>query len=90
VPLRRHDQDNGLVGSMGRGGACGGNAAMESFFALLQKASSTANAGRLEKNYGWRSAPGSNAPTTADAGNGAWDDDTHRIRETLNPAAIAA
>jgi transposase InsO family protein len=29
-------QDNGLVGSMGRVGACGDNAAMESFFALLQ------------------------------------------------------
>ena len=31
--LARH----GLVGSMGRVGACGDNAAMESFFALLQK-----------------------------------------------------
>jgi putative transposase len=31
--LHRH----GLVGSMGRVGACGDNAAMESFFALLQK-----------------------------------------------------
>jgi putative transposase len=30
--LRRH----GLTGSMGRVGACGDNAAMESFFALLQ------------------------------------------------------
>lgn len=29
--------DSGLVGSMGRVGACGDNAAMESFFALLQK-----------------------------------------------------
>src|SRR5258708_17349269 len=28
---------NGLVGSMGRVGACGDNAAMESFFSLLQK-----------------------------------------------------
>ncbi|WP_130334711.1 IS3 family transposase [Micromonospora kangleipakensis] len=28
---------NGLVGSMGRVGACGDNAAMESFFALLQR-----------------------------------------------------
>jgi putative transposase len=28
---------NGLTGSMGRVGACGDNAAMESFFALLQK-----------------------------------------------------
>lgn len=31
--LKRH----GLTGSMGRVGACGDNAAMESFFALLQK-----------------------------------------------------
>jgi transposase InsO family protein len=29
--------NNGLTGSMGRVGACGDNAAMESFFALLQK-----------------------------------------------------
>jgi transposase InsO family protein len=29
--------DNGLLGSMGRVGACADNAAMESFFALLQK-----------------------------------------------------
>lgn len=28
-------RDAGLTGSMGRVGACGGNAAMESFFALL-------------------------------------------------------
>ena len=28
---------SGLVGSMGRVGACGDNAAMESFFALLQR-----------------------------------------------------
>ncbi len=30
-------RNHGLVGSMGRVGACGDNAAMESFFALLQK-----------------------------------------------------
>ena len=30
-------KNNGLVGSMGWVGACGDNAAMESFFALLQK-----------------------------------------------------
>jgi putative transposase len=33
--------------------------------------SSTGSAGRLEKNYGWRSSPGSNGPTTAGAGNAA-------------------
>jgi len=30
-------KNNGLVGSMGRVGACGHNAARESFFALLQR-----------------------------------------------------
>ena len=30
-------RDNNLTGSMGRVGACGDNAAMESFFSLLQK-----------------------------------------------------
>jgi putative transposase len=30
-------KNNGLVGSMGRVGACGDNAAMESCFALLQR-----------------------------------------------------
>jgi putative transposase len=30
-------RENNLIGSMGRVGACGDNAAMESFFALLQK-----------------------------------------------------
>jgi putative transposase len=30
-------RSDGLTGSMGRVGACGDNAAMESFFALLQK-----------------------------------------------------
>jgi putative transposase len=30
-------KNNGITGSMGRVGACGDNAGMESFFALLQK-----------------------------------------------------
>jgi transposase InsO family protein len=30
-------KNNNLIGSMGRVGACGDNAAIESFFALLQK-----------------------------------------------------
>jgi transposase InsO family protein len=33
----REPANNGLIGSMGRVGACGDNAAMESFFALPQK-----------------------------------------------------
>ena len=40
--LRRIADRHGLHGSMGRVGACGDNAAMESFFALLQRTSSTA------------------------------------------------
>ncbi|OLZ43463.1 transposase, partial [Amycolatopsis coloradensis] len=36
-PYRRLLRNNGLIGSMGRVGACGDNAAMESFFSLLQK-----------------------------------------------------
>jgi putative transposase len=35
--FRRVLRNNNLVGSMGRVGACGDNAAMESFFSLLQK-----------------------------------------------------
>lgn len=46
---------NGLRGSMGRAGACGDNAAMESFFALLQKNILTVNDGRPASNYGWQS-----------------------------------
>jgi hypothetical protein len=64
-------KNNGLLGSIGRVGACGDNAAMESFFSLLQKNVLTANAGGPDKNCGWRSSPGSNAPTTADVGNDA-------------------
>ena len=37
VAVDRTLQDHGLADSMGRVGACGDNAAMESFFALLQK-----------------------------------------------------
>ena len=59
--LGRHD----MVGSMGRVGAAGDNAAMESFFSLLQRTSWTAAAGTPERNYGSRSSPGSSAPTTA-------------------------
>jgi putative transposase len=45
-------KNNGLCGSMGRVGACGDNAAMESFFALRQKNVSTGNDGPPAKNYG--------------------------------------
>jgi transposase InsO family protein len=46
---------NGLRGSMGRVGACGDNAAMESFFALLQRNVLDGNGGPLAPNYDWRS-----------------------------------
>ncbi len=62
--LARHD----LVGSMGRVGAAGDNAAMESFFALLQK-------NVLDRPPGGsRSSPGSSGPTTDAGGRNAWPD----------------
>jgi transposase InsO family protein len=45
-------KNNNLVGSMRRVGSCGDNAAMEPFFALLQKMFLTASDGRVKKNYG--------------------------------------
>jgi transposase InsO family protein len=63
--LTRHQ----MVGSMGQVGSAGDNAVMESFFALLQRTSSTANAGTPETSSGSRSSPGSSAPTTGDAAN---------------------
>lgn len=47
--------DAGLHGSMGRVGACADNAAMESFFSLLRRTSSTARDGPLERSCGSRS-----------------------------------
>ena len=64
----------GLVGSMGRVGAAGDNAAMESFFALRQTTSWTNAAGRHETSCASRSSPGPDAPTTADADKPASDD----------------
>ena len=61
--LRRH----GLTGSMGRVGACGDNAAMESFFALLQKNVLDRQRWSTGSSCAWRSSPGSSGPTTADA-----------------------
>ena len=63
--LGRH----GLVGSMGRTGAACDNAAMESFFALLQKNVLNQRTWTTRRNCASRSSPGSNAPTTADADN---------------------
>ncbi len=54
-----------MTGSMGRVGACGDNAAMESFFALLQKNVQAAGPGPPATSSGSRSSPALNAPTTA-------------------------
>jgi len=56
---------NGLIGSKGRVGACGDNAAMESFFSLLQKNVLDRRYWHAQTNCAWRSSPGSKAPTTA-------------------------
>ncbi|MDR7319883.1 transposase InsO family protein [Catenuloplanes niger] len=46
---------NGSVGSMGRVGACGDNAEMASFLALLERTSSIGSGGRPTRGYIWRS-----------------------------------
>jgi hypothetical protein len=53
-----------MVSSIGKVGAAGDNAAMESFFALLQKKSWTARPGESETTGASQSSPGSNGPTT--------------------------
>jgi putative transposase len=59
---------NGMVGSMGQVGSAGDNAAMESFFALLQRNVLDRRRWAIRNELGSRSSPGSNAPTTdADA-----------------------
>lgn len=45
----------GLVGSMGRVGACGDNAAVESSSRCCRRTFSTANNGTPATSYGWRS-----------------------------------
>ena len=62
---------NGLVGSMGRVAAAADNAAMESFYALLQKnvLEPSAVAGAPATNSPTRSSSGSNTPTTVAAAN---------------------
>ena len=57
-----------MVGSMGRVGAAGDNAAMESFFSLLQKnVLNRRTLGHPRASCASRSSPGSNGPTTAAA-----------------------
>ena len=63
-------KNNGLVGSMGRVGAAGDNASMESSFSLLQKnVLDTKRWETREELRLSRSPPGSKPSTTADAGN---------------------
>jgi hypothetical protein len=59
-----HPAPDGLRGSMGQGGACGDNAAMESFFALLQN---SAPARQSREELRLAIGTGSNGPSTADA-----------------------
>ena len=62
-----------LIGSMGRVASCGDNAAMESFFSLLQRTSSTGAPGPPASSYASRSWPGSSGPTTGAAARTLWD-----------------
>ena len=57
-----------MVGSMGRVGAAGDNAAMESFFPCCSRTCTTVVAGTRASNCASRSSPGTNAPPTGDAG----------------------
>lgn len=57
-----------VVGSMGRVGAAGDNAAMESFFSLLRRKCSIAADGTPASYCASPSSPGSNAPTTVGGG----------------------
>jgi putative transposase len=56
-----------MVGSMGQVGSAGDNAAMESFFALLQRNVLDRRPGAPATSSASPSSPGSNGPTTADA-----------------------
>lgn len=56
---------HGMVGLMGRVGAGGDNAAMESFFSLLQKNVLNRRIWTTRDELRVASSPGSNAPTTA-------------------------
>jgi len=62
--LSRH----GMVGSMGRVGAAGDNAAMESSSLCCKTTSWIGKSGPPASSYALRSSPGSNAPTTDAAG----------------------
>jgi putative transposase len=61
--LTRHH----MLGSMGQVGSAGDNAAMESFFSLLQKHVLNRQTWTPASSFALRSSPGSNAPTTTAA-----------------------
>jgi transposase InsO family protein len=56
-----------MVGSMGQVGSAGDNAAMESFFALLQRNVLDRRRWTTAMSSASPSSPGSNGPTTGDA-----------------------
>jgi transposase InsO family protein len=58
---------------MGRVGACADNAAMESFFSLLQKNVLDRQRWTTGRNSDWPSRPGSKGHTTAGDGKGGWE-----------------
>ncbi len=72
-------RDARLLGSMGRVGACADNAAMESFFSLLQKPPAVANPGRTppgDRRLDREDLPPPPAPRRPRT------DDPHRVRDT--------
>ena len=72
--IRRALTVHGMAGSMGRVGAAGDNAAMESFFSLLQKNVLNRRTWATGMSFGSRSSHGSSAPTIDDAGKHGWVD----------------
>ena len=86
--LRLKDQK--MIGSMGRVGAAGDNAAAESFFSLQQTTCSIANDGQHATDYASRSSPGSKPPITADANNEASANSTPIQFEAIHQPALRA
>jgi len=70
--LRRELAGHNLVGSMGRVASFGDNAAMESFFSLLQKNVLNLRSWDPGKSYASRSWPGSSGPITGDVERSVW------------------
>jgi transposase InsO family protein len=75
-------REHGLNGSMGRVGACADNAAMESFFSLLQKNVLNRQRWQTRDQLRLQSSSGSRRPTTAAATRPPRSTHTNRVRET--------